>query len=109
MTTTIDYALMAGAAYISTRDPKNQFPIPQGWLEFAHVPNNPDYPMFTGTAGFEAVSFQSINDIVISYAGTYDKDLLGDMLADAGLATGVGSVQLLQAAVIPPQKAGVLK
>jgi len=73
MTTSIQYALMAGAAYISNRDPKNQFPIPQGWLEFAHVPNNPDYPMFTAASGFEAVSFQNIanpNEIVISFGGT---------------------------------------
>src|SRR4030067_644021 len=73
MTTAIEYALMAGAAYISNRDPKNQLPSPQGWLELAHVPNNPDYPMFTGASGFEAVSFQNVanpNEIVISFAGT---------------------------------------
>jgi hypothetical protein len=34
----IDYALMAGAAHISTRGLKNQFPIPQGWSPFFHVP-----------------------------------------------------------------------
>jgi VCBS repeat-containing protein len=73
MATAIDYALMAGAAYISNRDTKNQFPTPQGWLAFAHVPNNPDYPMFTGVSGFEAVSFQNAtnpNEVVISFAGT---------------------------------------
>ena len=37
-------------------------------------------------------------DIVISYAGTYEKDITGDIFADIGLATGVGSAQLLQAA-----------
>ncbi|MBK9946371.1 MAG: hypothetical protein IPP12_04175 [Nitrospira sp.] len=37
-------------------------------------------------------------DIVISYAGTYAKDLTGDMVADFNLATGLGSAQLLQAA-----------
>ena len=31
MTTAIEYALVAGASYISTRDDVNQFPIPQGW------------------------------------------------------------------------------
>ena len=73
MTTALDYALMAGASYISNRDPKNQLPTPQGWLQFAHVPNNPDYPMFTSASGFEAVSFQNVanpNEIVISFAGT---------------------------------------
>jgi Ca2+-binding RTX toxin-like protein len=73
MTTALEYALMAGAAYISNRDPKNQIPVPQGWVEFAHVPNNPNYPTFTGASGFEAVSFQNVanpNEIVISFAGT---------------------------------------
>lgn len=73
MTTAIEYALMAGAAYISNRPEINQIPIPQGWAEFFHVPNNPDYPMFTGASGFEAVSFQNVsnpNEIVISFAGT---------------------------------------
>ncbi len=101
MATDIEYALFAGLAYQVTRPLINQFPIPQGWLEFAHVPKNPDYPMFTEASGFEAVSFQNSanpKEIVISFAGTYDKDYLGDWAADAGLATGFGSVQLLQAA-----------
>jgi len=29
----IEYALMTGASYISNRDPKNQFPIPEGWAK----------------------------------------------------------------------------
>jgi len=99
MATTVEYALMAGRSYQTTRDPDNNwFPIPQGWLEFAHVPNNPDFPQITGAAGFEAVAFRKGTDIVISYAGTYAKDFTGDILADIGLATGVGSAQLLQAA-----------
>ena len=100
MTTAIEYALMAGRAYISTRDKINWFPVPEGWLDYAHVPNNPDYPQFTGADGFEAVSFQNIaspNEIVISYAGTYDKDITGDIAANVGLVLGTGSAQLLQA------------
>lgn len=54
MTTAIEYALMAGAAYISNRPEINRIPIPQDWTEFFHVPNNSDYPMFTGASGFEA-------------------------------------------------------
>ncbi len=33
MTTTIEYALMAGASYISNRPNVNQFPAPDGWVE----------------------------------------------------------------------------
>ena len=98
MATTVEYALMAGRAYQITRDPINQFPTLLGWAELDHVPNNPGFPQFTGVAGFEAVAFRKGTDIVISYAGTYDKDITGDIFADIGLATGVGSAQLLQAA-----------
>ena len=98
MTTTIDYALMAGRAYQDTRDLTNRFPVPQGRAAFAHVPNNPEFPQITGAAGFEAIAFRKGTNIVISYAGTYDKDITGDIFADIGLATGVGSAQLLQAA-----------
>jgi len=101
MAATIEYALMAGRAYQTTRDRKgiNWFPIPQGWSELAHVPNNPGFPEFTGADGFEAVAFKNGTDIVISYAGTNPNILLDpDNKANIGLATGFGSVQLLQAA-----------
>ncbi len=48
MVTTTEYALMAGASYISSRNPINQFPIPDGWTETSHV---------VDASGFEAVSF----------------------------------------------------
>ena len=91
MITLIEYALLAGRAYFDTRADINLFPIPQGWTDLLlHEAN-------TGS-GFEAAAFQNGNDIVISYAGTDPADLLGDVAADIGLATGVGSAQLLQAA-----------
>jgi hypothetical protein len=69
MITAIEYALMAGAAYISSRDPINQLPTPKGWLTTRHD-NPPD------GSGFEAISFingttiADSTDIVISFAGT---------------------------------------
>lgn len=86
-----EYALMAGAAYFSTRDDINRFPIPDGWEEVpqSHV---------ALPSGFEAITFQSGSQIVISYAGTYDKDISGDVAADAALGTGSASSQLLEAA-----------
>jgi hypothetical protein len=71
--------------------------MPQGWTPFFHVPDSTTASVFPVTSGFEAIAFQKGTEIVISYAGTYDKDVKGDIVADAGLATGVGSVQLLQA------------
>ena len=62
MATTIEYALMAGRAYQTTRDLINQFPTPQGWAELAHVPSNPDFPQITGAAGFEAIAFKKGTD-----------------------------------------------
>lgn len=77
MVAIVDYAVMAGRAYQTTRNNTNWFSVPDGWIEYFHVPNNPDYPMFTSASGFEAVSFQSKtnpNEIVISYAGTGPKN-----------------------------------
>ena len=97
MITPIEYALMAGHAYRTTRDEINWFPVPQGWTPFFPVPDS-STPNFPTTDGFEAMSFQHGDEIVISFAGTYDKDITGDWAADIGLATGFGSAQLLQAA-----------
>ena len=102
MVTNIELAIMAGRSYFDTRKDINRFPVPAGWTEFGHVPNNPDYPTFTGTSGFEAVSFQNQtnpNEIVISYAGTYDTD--GNHLdreADIALGAGHYTEQLKEAA-----------
>lgn len=87
----IDCAVMAGRAYQLSRADINWFPIPNGWSEFFHVPN----PTYAVSSGFEAVSFQRGNDIVIAFAGTAE---LNDWPANAGLALGGGSDQLLQAA-----------
>jgi hypothetical protein len=88
----IDCALMAGRAYQQTRADINWFPVPTGWTEFFHVPN----PSFPTTGGFEAVSFQSGNQIVISFTGT---DQLSDWTsANVPLAFGLPSDQLYQAA-----------
>src|SRR4051812_41567530 len=88
MSTTLEYALMAGRAYQSTRNAINLFPTAEGWTTSGNK---------VGSSGFEAISFQRGGEIVISFAGTYDKDINGDQLANAGLANGLGSAQLLQA------------
>ncbi len=94
MPSILEYALMAGRSYIDTRPDLNQFPVPGGWTEFFHVPND----TFPQDSGFEAIAFQRGNEIVISYAGTYNKDIKGDIAADAALGMGGASIQLLQAA-----------
>lgn len=97
MTTIIDYALMAGDSYRTTRDEINWLPVPQGWTPFFPVPDPTTAEAFPTISGFEAISFQRGTEIVISFAGTYNKDLLGDQAANFGLGSGVGSAQLLQA------------
>ena len=99
MITTIEYALMAGRAYQTNRNPINQFSVAQGWTEFAHVPNNPSYPEFTGASGFEAVSFVKGSEIVISFAGT-DFSSPGTDFTQANVPLGVGLLgqQLIDAA-----------
>ena len=71
MATTLDFALLAGAAYFSTRGENNRFPIPSGWSEKLENRDN------DGQTGFEARTFQNGSDIVISYAGTYEKTFPG--------------------------------
>ena len=91
MASEIEYALMAGVAYRSTRGQINRFPIPQGWNEIPG--SHRDLP-----SGFEAISFTNGTEIVISFAGTYPSDIFGDQAANIGLGLGNGSVQLIQAA-----------
>jgi len=52
------------------------------------------------STGFEASAYRNslTNEIVISFAGTNPSDLSGDMAANVGLGTDVGSDQLRQAA-----------
>jgi hypothetical protein len=73
----IDCAVMAGRSYISNRPDENKFPVPQDWIIRDDLYRKDD------SSGFEAVSFQKGNEIVISFAGTDPKDLWGDILADS--------------------------
>ena len=97
MITTVEYALLAGASYVSNRAPVNQFPIPLGWTPFFHVPEQSE-PSFPAASGFEARSFIKGNEIVISYAGTNFSDKFGDSVYGTVLATGLLGSQLLDAA-----------
>jgi len=91
MTTEIEYALMAGASYISTRAGINSFPVPEGWLE--KIDKRELQP-----SGFEATYFTKGSEVVISFAGTNPADFSGDLAADLALAAGDLSAQLRQAA-----------
>jgi len=88
----IDCSLMAGVAYRSTRDKINRFPMPSGWAEvpLSHV---------TLPSGFEAVSFQRGNEIVISFAGTNPSSMIDpDWIANLDLTTSLVCAQQLKEA-----------
>ena len=89
MATEIEYALMAGRIYQSTRATINWLPdlLSRGWIEQRHEVND--------ASGFEAVSFKRSGEIVISFAGT---GTAVDWWANAGGFFGVTTVQLRQAA-----------
>ncbi|WP_176451945.1 putative Ig domain-containing protein [Rhodoferax sp. TH121] len=100
MATNIELALMAGAAYESTRNEKNRLPTPVDWASLKHE---------TQDSGFEAVAFvgegstlKTSSEIIISFAGTdpYHANLLSDPdgKTNTALANGKWSEQLLQAA-----------
>lgn len=93
MVTAIEYALMAGASYISTRAETNRLPAPDGWssIKYDNSPNS----------GFKVVSFvrtattlQTSTEIVISFAGTAD---LSDWVHGNTLALGMLPDQMRQA------------
>lgn len=84
----IKCALMAGASYISNRPDKNTFPTPDGWIVRKDL-------YATKPSGFEAVSFQNGNEIVISFTGTNGS---GDWPTNIALADGNYCDQLLDAA-----------
>jgi len=93
---TVDYALMAGAAYFSTRDVINRLPFPEGsgWSRLA---GGFDHRQ-DDSSGFEAAAFVKGGEIVISFAGTYPDDISGDWLqANAPLVFGGMSPQLFDA------------
>lgn len=97
MADAIEYALMAGRVYQTTRGQINWLPdlLPLGWTEFFHAPDTTTASVFSATAGFEAISFQKGNEIVISFAGTGSNV---DWWANVGGFFGVTSEQLEQAA-----------
>jgi predicted lipase len=82
---------MSGVAYRSTRKPENRFPLPteSGWNEIEEL-----YRSLP--SGFEAVSFQRDDEIVISFAGTYPEQE-GDINTNGRLATGNPTAQLREA------------
>jgi hypothetical protein len=95
MTTTVEYALLAGAAYFSNRADINRFPVPPGWSELV------DQGRADAVTGYEVRVFQSGSEIVISYAGTDFSTVSGfaaDSRANAALGQGSWSAQLLQGA-----------
>lgn len=94
MTTIVDYALLAGAAYFDTRSEINRIPSPKGWDEYSRIPENKD-------TGFEASAYKKNDgsEIVISFAGTDPGEVFGDIIADLVLAAGGLSKQLCQASL----------
>jgi len=99
--TTVDYSLMAGHAYISSRNAANTIPVTSEWREFGHVSAGVGVAGMGGfqsgsTAGFEAVSFARGNEIVISFAGTNEGQ---DWLTNGTLGLGMSGDQLRQAAL----------
>lgn len=71
MTTTIEYALLAGASYYDIRAQRNRFPLPQNWNYISRISQDT-------ITGFEASAFTNGTDIVISFAGTDPSDATGD-------------------------------
>ena len=89
MVTTIEYALMAGAAYSNTRSQARDF-VPPGWVEISGAAIE-----FTG---FEAHSYQRGEEIVIAFTGT-EPGSPADWANNIALGFALPSLQLGNAAV----------
>jgi hypothetical protein len=63
MTSPVDYALLAGASYVDTRDPINQFPLPPNWTLLLRNP-------LDAATGFEASVLENGTEIVIWVTAT---------------------------------------
>src|SRR3954471_14904525 len=90
------YAALSAAAYNDARTPLNVHPLPDGWIPL-------DYGVPAAGLTIGAFSDSGGTEIVIAIKGT---DFRGDteatvrdLVADAGLGTGLGSEQLRQAAL----------
>ena len=95
MTTSIEYAEMAGDPYISNYGLINRFPVPVGWQE---IPNS---YVSLANSGFEAISLQNNTnpkEMVISFAGTNPLSLADWTQANFPLAFGFLGAQLENAA-----------
>src|SRR5947207_2313179 len=97
MPTTLEYALLSANVYGSkdiggrtsiaaVRHPRNTLPAPDGWTPLG--------PPTVLSDGFMAQAYQRGTEIVVSYAGTTDEDLL-DWLT--------GNVPAATAAILAPQ------
>jgi hypothetical protein len=86
MPTMLEYPMMAGGACRFTRAEFSRLSAPAtGWRE---VPN---LHQTTGSSGFEAIACTKGSEIVISLAGTHDKDLTVDLMANVGSPAEAGS------------------
>lgn len=99
MATATEYALMAAAAYDSTRGDINKIPFPAewGWRELAGFSHR------TSGSGFEGAAYVSTDgkEIVIAFAGTFE--LIDWFSANFPLVAGGYSPQLSEAAFYYPR------
>jgi hypothetical protein len=93
MVTELEYALMAGAVYVSTRTRDNRIPFPSdtGWQQLGVAD-------IVSPTGYEAQAYIRANEIVISFAGTFPSDWR-DWLANIQLTGGASASQLEAAAL----------
>ena len=100
MTTDVEYALMAGNVYESSRNKINQVPVPPGWDRLLYVTDDAGSagPGNVFNFGFGAGVFRQGNDIVISFTGT--NELVLDWITNlgAGLGSPLVTFQLIHAA-----------
>ena len=84
MPTLIEYAQLSARVY--NRRDANRVPVPQGWNELLWLPDR--------YFGFSAGAYQRGNEIVSSFTGTNEAQVLDFIVANGPLAAGAPSPQL---------------
>src|SRR4051812_30476855 len=90
MATELEYALLSGSVYVTTRHPVNQIAPAPGWAAIDRI-------VTPTSGGFEAQAYQRGSEIVISYAGTGSWD---DWIANISLGLNGNTTTQLEQAIL---------
>ncbi len=91
MATTLEYAQLSGRVY--RRTDENRTPVPTAWTELSWNPGSE-------LSGFSAGVYKKGNEIVISYTGTNEKQIVDFVTANLPIGVSLPSAQVVEAMLL---------